>query len=499
MSMKLISVFLTRNKNISPKTIRLLSGLLLVLSPWILLFVVTTFISHNSINMSIPIWNDEISYWHEVLSFSSKGLDFGYYTINEIKPTFFSFGTHGFGTISVYAAYAKIFGWNFNSIVLSNNVFLSIAFLFFVICINPSTKKLLLITLFYLTYTPLILYCSTSMTELMNFAIMVIYFTLLHVYINSTRNKNKLIIALIGFCCYASFIRIIYILLFLPIILFKNKELKFDRKIILFLLGWIVLSVLLFIINSQFVSPFPSAFLNKLFSISNLSELISYFVKHFITNILRFIYPFRDESIQVLQRYLVMYLVFWFFIKSKIVKYHIKQTDNYFLNSFILITLSLLITFFAYDVFNWRDYRVIAPLIFGIVLFMTISNRLLVIKKMLLVNILGVLLLCFSPLVFNSFFLDNKRYTMPKTDTVLNKMKYTINARNRFENTVVVDNFDETVSLNTPAGIGITYSDSVSDRLQSKYIYTHKLQKLKTYQVVIVSGNNYLYQKKFKE
>jgi len=496
--MKLVSAFLAHYKNISPKTVRLLSGLLLVLSPWLLLFIVTTFISHNSVNMSIPIWNDEISYWHEVLSFSSKGLDFGYYTMNEITPKFFSFGTHGFGTISVYAAYAKIFGWNYNSIVISNNVFISIAFLFFIICIKPSTKKLVLISLFYLTYTPLILYCSTSMSELLNFSIMIIYFTLLYVYTNSVRNKNQLIITLIIFCCFASFIRIIYILLFLPIILFKNKELKFDRKMILLLVSWLVLSILLFLINSQFVSPFPSSFLNKLLSISNLSDFILYFVKHFIINILRFIFPFRDESIQVFQRYLVTCLIFWFFIKSKIVRYRLKQTDNLFFNSFILILFSLLITFFAYDVFNWRDYRVIAPLIFGIVLFMTISNKIIVIKRMLLVNILGILLLCFSPLVFNSFFFDSKRYTRPKTNIVFSKIKYTINAHNKFDNTVVMDNFDESVYLNAPAGIGITYSDSISDKLQSKYIYTHKLQKLKTYQIAIVSGNSILYQKIFK-
>jgi len=498
MSMKLISIFFTHNKNISTKAIRLLSGLLLISSPWILLFLVTTFISHNSINMSIPIWNDELSYWHEVLSFSSKGLDFGYYTMNEITPKYFSFGTHGFGTISVYAAYAKIFGWNFNSIVISNNVFLSIAFLFFVICIKPSTKKLLLITLFYLTYTPLILYCSTSMSELMNFAIMVIYFTLLYVYINSTRNKNKWIIALIVFCCFASFIRIIYILLFVPIILFRNKELKLDRKMILMLIVCIVLSSLLFLINSQFVSPFPSSFLNKLFSISNLSDLILYFLKHFITNILRFIYPLRDESIQVFQRYLLTCLIFWFFIKSKITKYRFSQTDNYYFNSFFLIFLSLLITFVAYDVFNWRDYRVIAPLIFGVVLFLSISNRLIVIKRMLIINILGLILLYFSPLVSNSFFLDSNRYRKPKTDLVLNKIKYTRNAHNKFDNTVVVDNFDETAFFNAPAGIGITHSDFISDKLQSKYIYTHKLQKLKTYQIVMISGNNILYQKIFK-
>ena len=78
----------------------------------------------------------------------------------------------------------------------------------------------------------------------------------------------------------------------------------------------------------------------------------------------------------------------------------------------------------------------------------------------------------------------------------MNKIIYTKNAHNRFENTLVIDNFDESVFLNAPAGIGITHCDSISDKLQSKYIYTHKIQKLKTYQIVSASGDNILYQKK---
>ena len=79
---------------------------------------------------------------------------------------------------------------------------------------------------------------------------------------------------------------------------------------------------------------------------------------------------------------------------------------------------------------------------------------------------------------------------------VLNKIKYTEKASTKFKNTLVIDNYDEDVFLNTPAGIGITHSDSISDKLQSKYIYTHKYRKLKTYQIIIASKDGVLYQKK---
>jgi hypothetical protein len=70
--------------------------------------------------------------------------------------------------------------------------------------------------------------------------------------------------------------------------------------------------------------------------------------------------------------------------------------------------------------------------------------------------------------------------------------------KTKFENTLVVDGYDEKVFLKAPAGIGITHSDSISDNLQSKYIYIHKPKKFETYQLVIISGNNFLYQKRLR-
>ena len=474
---------------------RILSGLLLVISPWILLLIVTKLISHNCVFFSIPYWTDELSYWHEVLSFSSKGFNFGYYTINEIVPKILSFGTHGFGTISIYSLYAKIFGWNYYSIVIANNVFISLAFFFFVLIVKPTTEKTLLITSFYLTYSPIILYCSTSMSEMLNYAIIIIYFTLLYTYINSGVNKKNIVFFLFFLCVFISFIRIIYIVLFLPIILCRTKQFKLDRKTIYLLGGWILLSISLFLINSQFVSPFPVSFLSELFSVSNPLQFVLSFVKHFILNVLRFIYPFRDESIQIFQRYLILYLILWYFIKYRVRKFRYLFNDPRYLSGFIIIVLSLLITISAYDVFNWRDFRVMAPLIFGVFLLAILYDGLLIIKRLLLINLIGILLICFSPKIYNSFFFDSNRYTKPLTNIAFNRIRYNKNALSKFENTVVVDSYDANIFLYTDAGIGITYSDTLSDILKSKYIYTHSSQTLKTYHIIEASRGENLYQK----
>jgi len=476
---------------------RYLSGLLLVLTPWILLSIITALFAKNSMFMLTPYWNDELSYWHEVLSFSTKGLNFGYYTINEILPNTLSFGNHGFGTVSVYTAYAKLFGWNYYSIAISNNVFISIAFFLLILIVKPTTKTTLLISLFYITYTPLILYCSTSMSELMNFATLIVYFSLLFSYINyDSKRRNIILFILIFFCISISFIRIINIILFLPIIFYYNKDLKFNGKMIILLTGWIIFSIFLFLVNSHFVSPYPYSFLSELFSISTIFDFTIFFLKHLCLNILRFFYPFRDDFIQVLQRYLVFSLIIWLFIKSRVLKYKTSKIDMFYFSAFILIFLSLLITFTAYDVFNWRDYRVITPLIFGIILFFILSNRLQIIKIFFLVNLFGLIILFLSPRIQVEFLTNSHRYTRPKNNVALNKIQYSEKAISKFKNTLVIDNYDEDVFLNTPAGIGITFSDTISDKLQSRYIYTHTPRELKSYQQIIKSKNGILYQKK---
>jgi len=222
-------------------------SLLLIASPWILLFITTCLIAHHSVFNSVPCWSDELAYWHEVLSFSQKGMAFGYYSMNEVLPTFFSFGTHGFGTVSVYALFGKIFGWNAYSLVIANSFFMSLAFLLLTTLVKVSTKNLLIVLLLTLTYIPLILFSPTSMSELLNLSMLTVYAVLLHVFFQR-EGKNWLVFLLL-FCTAISFVRIIYIVLFLPVLFKRKNGFKFDFKFLIYVVLWIVFSGVLFAVN----------------------------------------------------------------------------------------------------------------------------------------------------------------------------------------------------------------------------------------------------------
>jgi hypothetical protein len=466
-------------------------SILLIASPWILLFITTSVIAHQPVFNSIPCWSDELGYWHEILSCTQKGIGFGYYSMNEAVPANLSFGTHGFGAVSVYALFGSIFGWKAYSIVIANCFFVSLAFLFLTLFLNISTKKLLFILLFYLTFTPVILFTSTSMTEILNVSVLIIYISLLHFYFK--KGGFKWLVVLMILCTAISFIRIIYIILILPLLFKRKNEFKFDLKFLLYFVLWIVFGSLLFVLNNLFVSPYPDSFLNDLLNSNNFTGFITDFGTHFVENTLNLINPVSENSVQVLQRYFLISVIIICFIKSNIVQSKFKKLDREFFIVFLILFLFVMINIGAYDVFDWRDYRVLAPILFGCIVYLILNDKTGIIYPSFVFNLVGILFLFLSPQIVESF--NTCRYTKPLHIPILRSIEYTAHPVSRFENTIVVQQFNPDIVLNIPAGIGISYSDELTDKLKSRYIYSDKELKLRTYKIVDSDKSGKLYQK----
>ncbi|MDP4240191.1 MAG: hypothetical protein Q8904_12045 [Bacteroidota bacterium] len=472
---------------------RLLLGLLLIASPWIVLSFTTGIVAHQSVFNSVPCWSDELAYWHEVLSFSQKGFNFGYYSMNEAIPNYLSFGSHGFGSVSVYALFGRIFGWKACSMVLANAFFISLAFLSLITFIKISSKNLLLILVFTLTYTPLVLFSSTSMSELLNYSVLIMYAGLLYAYF--LKGGRNLLVSLLLFCTAISFIRIIYIIFFLPVLFKRGNAFKFDVKFLVSFVLWIVFSGLLFLLNNLFVSPYPDSFLNELFKSNSFTEFVTNFAIHFVQNTWNLINPVSENSIQVLQRYFVIFVCLYSLFKSNIIQSRLRKIEFDYLIVFLILFLFLLINIAAYDVFDWRDYRVLAPVLFGCIVYLVLNGKSKAVYGLMAFNIIGIVFLFMSPQVMQSF--NKGRYNNKTVENdLLSHIEYTAHPKSRFENTVIVQQFNTETVLNIPAGIGISYSDVLSDNLKSKYIYSDKKLKLLTYEVIDSNHSGYLYKRK---
>ena len=466
-------------------------SLLLIASPWIVLFITTTLIAHQSVLNSVPCWSDELGYWHEILSFTQKGIDFGYYSMNEAVPANLSFGTHGFGAVSVYALFGTIFGWKTYSIIIANCFFMSLALLFLTLLLKTSSKKLLFILFFYLTYTPIILFTSTSMTEILNVSVLLVYIGLLHSYFK--KGGFKWLVVFMILCTAISFIRIIYIILILPILFKRKNGFQFDLKFLVFFLLWVVYGGLLFLLNNLFVSPYPGSFLNDLLNSNSITGFVTDFTSHFIENTWNLINPVSENIIQVLQRYFLLVVILFCFVKSNIIQSKFKKMDVEFFNVFLILFLFVLINIGAYDVFDWRDYRVLAPILFGCMVYLILNDKTGIIYSIFIFNLAGILFLFLSPQIVESF--NKGRYTKPVENNLLSRIEYREHPHSRFENTIVVQQFNTNVVLNIPAGIGISYSEKLSDKLKSRYIYSEKKIKFRTYRLVDSNSLGNLYQK----
>ncbi|MDU1891284.1 MAG: hypothetical protein E6767_11390 [Dysgonomonas sp.] len=482
-------------KILKEKILYIIGASFLILSPWIILFI-TIFLSKGSISDLHPTWSDELGYWHEVLSFSEKGFNFGYYTLNEEAPTLLSFDVHGFGTISAYVPFAKVFGWNYNSIAIANNVYLSLAFLLMVLFVKPSLKKILFITIFCISYMPLILYSSTSMSELLNYALLIIYFSLLYTLIKSESHKKKIFILLLIFCTYISSVRIIYGTLFLPILLEYYKITSFNFKFFKLSGITIIITALLFYINNLFISPFPESFLKNLIASGSVVEFVIALGKHSTENIINYISPFYGKIEEICFRYfmlLIMVLIFW---KTELIQTKFRKWNSTYFISFIVLIFFFVINITIYDIFS-GCYRVTAPLFFCVILFLTLFNNTLIIKLAITANLITGLLSYALPENRRKYILVKERYTSITINKTVNSINFIENASSPFDNSIIIDEyFDANIILSLPAGIGFSIlSHDITDNCKSNYIFSKKELKLNTYKIIKESNKGFLYEK----
>ncbi|HOH74237.1 MAG TPA: hypothetical protein PKW38_00490 [Paludibacteraceae bacterium] len=456
--------------------------------PWILMSLLSYWYFDGSIIDLSPLWSDELSYWHESLSFSQKGFNFGYYTFYEELPNLFSFGTHGIGTISVYAFFANFFGPQYYLIPVANAMLLSFSFIYIVL-MEKDKKKLIMIFLFISTFTPLLLYINSSMSEILNYSLMLIYVLLMSCY--SKKESRYCFFLLLMYVTIMAFVRVYYVLLFIPILYLRIKSFSFKFWGLMLLL--LIYAAVLYYIVSLFVSPYPFGYLTDLFNEDSISAFMTSLCCHFCNNLGRF-FLFSSSGVENLQRYyyfIIMVSSFGYWYYSGKVK------RMYFIIFGIMFLFMNTVVCF-YDVFDWRDFRTLSPILLSCVVFFIIECKN---KKVL--NYVFLLCVVANVFVFirmnktNVYYETNKdRYIDVENCDLSQFVKYR-NGLTKYDNTILVTSFDRNLLLSIPIGLGITFVDEISDKYMSKYACSDKKINLNTYQLLgLLDCGYYLYKKK---
>lgn len=119
-----------------------------------------------------PFLNDEVTYWHQILTFSAAGFRGGYYTLGELTNAsgVTPFGPHGPGFVVAYGLFGAVFGWHRHSSVVMNLAAIASAAWLFVTLPRLNTARTLLGGLVLITFGPMIFWAPTAMQESLHHA-----------------------------------------------------------------------------------------------------------------------------------------------------------------------------------------------------------------------------------------------------------------------------------------------------------------------------------------
>ncbi|MEG2701223.1 MAG: hypothetical protein RSA65_01315 [Clostridia bacterium] len=415
---------------------------LMILSPYLLLGMISLVIKENAF-MAYPCWSDELDYWRTLYNWLHVGLQSGYDGMFETFAASGTLGVHGATAILLYGWFAKLFGLDFSTILLANAVWISFAALVFCLLHKPKPIVALCFAGLLILYAPIVLYCTTSMTELFNYALLLFYLAFLVRY---RERRNPIMLAL---CCltviFACLYRITYFLLFIPLVL-VFADFHCGWRMWLMSAFAALASALCYLLTSQITAPYAQGFLYNLVRADGVGAFFQMLLSHTKANLMDYFNYTRASVSEYGFRVLycgVMLLCLGgtFFRFDRNAKKLCRSFQKTFFVCFLLLFLALSIDMVLYETNDWSDYRTLAPFLWLVVAFWLMRGRLALPSITLAANAVLVALLFFVP-TFGAYA-DLYRFERPPYDSVLAQALYEIpydpDAKNPLTNTVRID------------------------------------------------------------
>jgi hypothetical protein len=357
-------------------------------------FCTGTNIFHNR-----PVYSDELLYWRELFSIAERGTSFGYtegWLGVDYAPTFWTLGCHGLSPVLAWGWYAVLFGIKDNSLMLAGVIMLAVSLGGMSALLKPTGIQVAGLMGLLFSYVPLVTLLPTSMMELPCYAAVVVVIALLVYY--ERHPLKAVLLCLIIAIVYCSMLRITYAVFFLPM-LFLIYEKSHSRKKFVCGGGLVLLGTGgLYILQDLFISKWPYDFFygfRKNYGEASNIRIILHNGKY---NLINWLNPYSDDWQQAMQRYLVLIVLL-----VLLIKWMLSKKTEYL--GMLLALGSLWAALIAiYDVFDWRDYRTDAPVVFGILMWLLLKADMSIKHSRILSGILiAGYALCMVPFLVSSY------------------------------------------------------------------------------------------------
>jgi hypothetical protein len=207
------------------------------------LVLIGGFLKRSFFDFRPTSWNDQVYYWHQILSFSRVGFNSGYYMFYERLPTFdfFHFGASGFLYPALYGTLGRVIGWETYTGILLNMVVIALAAWVFIYVARLDRIQILLTGLFLMAVWAVPLSIPTIMQESFHQAAALVLAAIFYVLLRrDTPLPRWFFAAGVGLLIVISLVRFSWGLLFLPFFALSQKKWTWPR-----LLGALVISGIL--------------------------------------------------------------------------------------------------------------------------------------------------------------------------------------------------------------------------------------------------------------
>lgn len=352
------------------RALHLCAVLFFIASPLLIMLILSALAGQNMF-LAKPYLNDEVDYWRVMYSVKECGLNFG--PTGGLPGRNAPIGpleSHGLGPLAAWLWYALCFPFTESALVIASFALLTLSLLLFCLIVKPSAGQAVLMGVFTLLFPPLVRYINLSMMEIPCYASIIVYTAVLYRY-EKSRSLSWLVLLLIS-GLYCALLRLSNVVLFFPAILIfcgKRWSWRLPLCLTVYALGVLLLNSFV----NLFIAPYPD-FVSSLSACPSWKEVVLTLLRNLLGNLRNMLNPFSDHSLpQAMARYHYLALVLFFLAASflKAGPSGLRLTWRWdYVGMLGVAAGCLALVLVLYDVFDWRDYRTLAPIAFMLCLWL---------------------------------------------------------------------------------------------------------------------------------
>ncbi|WP_462251109.1 hypothetical protein [Ferruginibacter sp.] len=334
----------------------------------------------------LPVWSDEFFYYTNAYSFFENNTLQAALTFNGSGSRLIGADAHGFAYPLLNGGIAKIFGWHTLNFIYTNFSFVAASLALIWFQKNMSSRQKFLITISVLCFPFFALFGFTYMQESIHILFAITSSFLIYKIYKTGQNKHCIIFVLI--ILIAGVFRPLWFFWLIGLIPFAKNKLQKSAFIFIFLAG-ILASFAFTYFFTEAVPNYFSSIIN-LIQQGNFIAAFTSLVKHFTYNIYAYFFSANDALIYLPVKYLIMLPLIVFIVKA------VKYKSKLYTSIAFIGAINFLMLFLFYDVFKWREIRVLAPFFYFSVFYLITETG--QYFKYILVVVLAVLFILTLPL-----------------------------------------------------------------------------------------------------